>query len=198
MKHFYGFTVLLVFILSGCNNRPKTTEYTNPFMVEEETICIPYRYPPEDSIDVNLEKYIVKKTLHPVFDSIIHSVETCPEFDSSRAGFTLIHEISKGYPLVTISIVKYTWCYNTARDNAIFFHKGYNFYYEGGFIDAFFEKTSEFVQFKGVDMDKYTSDFTLNTPGFYWRYILKKKRLQNIGYNNCNGWWSDEKYKGVY
>lgn len=194
MKHLH-LCFLSFVILFSCNSKPQTKVEFSPFY-SVDTIPIPYQYDPKDSIDVKIEIYKVKNLLFSLLDSVICSMETCSRFNPSKAGFHLSYKHVRSYQLVTLETIESCFFYNTARDNAMFFYRGYSFYYEGNLIDSFFEKTGNFLHYRGVNINEYMAD--IDDSGLYWRYILQGDRLEIISYLNCDSWWYDERYKGVY
>ena len=192
MKQTY--LLILIFVFASCNSK-KSQEKEYSSFHEVETITIPYVYNPEDSIYVNLERYNVKNKLYSLLDSTIVSAEACPQFGTYKIGFYFSYKQVKDHSRVSLGTVMSAFS-NPARSNAVFFYKGYKFYYIGEFIDSMFERTGEYIQFRGVKPDKYMVD--IDDRGLYWRYIIQNNQLKNISYKNCDDWWHDDRYIGVH
>ena len=140
-----------------------------------------------DSVNLDLNLLELKPDLMPLLDSIIDAVRNCPTIDSNSDFIFSAYFQDKQLNVVIESIGKERFDYTIC--NAIFYYKGYKFYYLGVIVNTYFEIKNQLLHFRCVNPDKLEKD--IDDSGSDWHYVLENNELVSISYRYCGAFWND-------
>ena len=139
-----------------------------------------------DSVSLDLNLLELKPDLMPLLDSIIDAVRNCPTIDSNSDFIFHAYFQDKQLNVVIESVkgkVDYTIC------NAIFYYKGFKFFYFGVLIDIYFEDKNQLLHFRCINPNKFEKD--IDDSGSDWHYVFENNELVSISYRYCGAFWND-------
>ena len=150
-----------------------------------------------DYINKELEVYEPKEILYAILDSIITKAEECPEYQGRKQKITFSFSIERKsileskeeytYPHLCISVRYYISSLCDYRwTEGMFDYKGYEFYVNSHFDNAFLKKTGQTTSVACIDPEKYQSDALYRGDrDMYWWYQYKHETLLNTQHGYC-------------
>ncbi len=184
MKSLVFLLIILGFsLLFGCKSYKEEFIKFRPYKIK-------------DFITKDLEIYKASESLYPVLDSIIMKTEQCPMYHGLKEKIAFNFSVHKGYisgtdeispyPYLMISVVYAPKFENHAKwTDAIFYYKGYDFYFKGKYLNALFAKTGEIISIPCIDPKKYQIDMPFEGGEMYWWYEYRNDSLINTSYGYC-------------
>lgn len=104
--------------------------------------------------------------------------------------------ICKGYiddtdeisPYLRILIgVVYPPIFNYEWAETVFYYRGYDFYFDGIFLDSLLTKTNEFIVIPCIDPKKYQHHFhNRGDKDMFWWYEYRDDQIINLSWGHCN------------
>lgn len=130
-----------------------------------------------------------KKWLYPILDSIIVKTGECPMYQDLKVKMafscSIWNDSVTHFGIVADYLPKYI---NHAEwTDAIFYYRGYDFYYGGDFQETFFIKTDKTISIICIAPKKY--QYEMHNRGdsdMEWQYDYINGQIINTAYGYCS------------
>lgn len=169
---------VFILILSGCGiNSSKTLKPESSELT--------------DSIELDLTVIIPNIELHPLLDSIINVLNSCPIPKGNKIEmFISVEQRDYGLELFFNTICRYYS--DSSSKTSIFDYKGFRFYYTGVFLDNYFIETDNIIKMRFVNPSKLI--FDIDDRDYKWVYAVKNGIIEGILVKDCNKLWVNWDY----
>ena len=197
------YIVLLLHLFLSCNGRTSNDkepflEIKSPFheIPEEPEDYLIRSYFIEDSLIIPMEVYVPNYELFPLLDSIVQVVRNCSNprkndlalVNGGKMALSFSVSQRNGYTLVKVRTIS-MHLHDFSNHNAFFDHYGFRFYYQGDYLNRYFERTNEITNENYIDPGKLVS--MLDDRDYEWDYILKDSGFVAYSYKYCDKFWND-------
>lgn len=198
----------LFFSCNGCtsNDDEPFLAIESPFneIPEEPEDYLIRSYFIEDSLIIPMKVYVPNYELFPLLDSIVQIVRNCS--NPRRTDLALVNggkmALSfsvlqrNGYTLAKVRTIS-MHMHDFSNYNAFFDHHEFRFYYQGDYLNRYFERTNEITHENYIDPSKLIS--MIDDRDYEWDYVLKDSTFVAYSYKDCDKFWTDwEIYNKIY